>query len=71
MTVIALNFSDFTVKKMNRSSVTVVNNRTGNHYYMHRRIFNTVLEHPETPLFEARREWNGLTTMWLAAAMTL
>ena len=71
MIVQTLNFSDFKIKKMNRASVTVENKVTGKQYYMHRRILNTVLEHPETPLFEARREWNGLTTMWLAAPMTL
>lgn len=70
MIVQALNFKDFDVKKMNRNSVTVENRITGEQFYMARRIFNTVLENPETPLFIAHREWQGLQTMWLAAAMT-
>ena len=70
MVVQAFEFSDFAVKKMNRASVTVENKRTGEQFYMARRIFNTALENPETPLFIAYRDWNGLKTQWLAAAMT-
>jgi hypothetical protein len=70
MVVQALDFSDFKIKKMNRASVTVENKRTGQEFYMARRIFNVALEHPETPLFVAHREWNGLQTTWLATPMT-
>lgn len=70
MIVQALEFSDFKVKKMNRASVTVENKKTGEQFYMSRRVFNTVLEHPGTPLFIAYRDWNGLKTAWIAAAMT-
>lgn len=70
MVIQALEFSDFKVKKMNRASVTVENKITGEQFYMARRVFNTVLEQPKTPLFIAHREWNGLHTTWLAAAMT-
>jgi len=70
MVIQALNFKDFEVKKMNRNSVTVENKITREQFYMARRIFNTVLEHPETPLFIAHREWMGCQTAWLAAAMT-
>jgi hypothetical protein len=55
---------------MNRASISVENKITGQEFYMARRIFNQCLEHPETPLFIAHREWNGLQTTWLAAAMT-
>ena len=70
MIVQALEFSDFKIKKMNRASVTVENKITGEQFYMGRRIFNTALEHPETPLFIAYRDWKGFKTQWLAAAMT-
>jgi hypothetical protein len=70
MIVQALEFNNFAIKKMNRASVTVENKRTGEQFYMARRVFNTVLEHPETPLFQAFRDWNGMKTMWLAAPMT-
>lgn len=70
MVVQALEFKDFAIKKMNRASISVENKITGQEFYMARRIFNQCLEHPETPLFIAHREWNGLQTTWLAAAMT-
>lgn len=70
MIIQALEISDFKVKKMNRASVTVENKKTGEQFYMGRRVFNTALEHPETPLFIAYRDWNGLKTAWIAAVMT-
>lgn len=70
MIIEALEFKSFVIKKMNRNSVTVENKVTGEQFYMARRILNTVLEHPKTPLFVAFKEWNGIKTMWLAAAMT-
>lgn len=71
MVVQALEFKNFDVKKINRNSVTVENKTTGEQFYMHRRIFNMCLEHPETPLFIAHRVWEGFQSTWLAAAMTL
>jgi hypothetical protein len=70
MIVQALEIKNFDIKKMNRNSVTVENKITGEQFYMSRRVFNTALEHPETPLFIAYRDWNGLKTAWIAAAMT-
>ena len=70
MVVQALNFKDFDIKKMNRNSVTVENKITGEQFYMARRVFNMALQYPETPLFVAHREWEGLQSTWCAAAMT-
>ena len=70
MIVQALEFSNFAVKKMNRASVTVENKKTGEQFYMGRRIFNIVLEHPETPLFVVRKDFMGMPTNWLATPMT-
>ena len=70
MIIKALEFKDFDIKKMNRNSVIVENKITGEQFYMARRILNTVLEHPESPLFIAHRDWNGCKTVWLATAMT-
>ena len=70
MVVQALEFSNFAIKKMNRASVTVENKRTGEQFYMARRVFNTALENPETPLFVVRKDFMGMSTNWLATPMT-
>jgi hypothetical protein len=70
MIVQALEFSNFAIKKMNRASVTVENKRTGEQFYMARRVFNTALENPETPLFVVRKDFMGMPTNWLATPMT-
>ena len=70
MIVQALEFSNFAIKKMNRASITVENKRTGEQFYMARRVFNTALENPETPLFVVRKDFMGAPMNWLATPMT-
>ena len=70
MIVQALDFKDFDIKKMNRNSVTVENKRNGEQFYMGRRIFNTVMQNPETPLFVVRKDFMGVQMNWLATPMT-
>ena len=70
MTVNALNIKEFDIKKMSRNSLIVENRRNGMQMYIHRRVFNTVMENPELPLFEVDREFMGCQTKWLATPMT-
>jgi hypothetical protein len=37
---------------------------------MGRRIFNTVMQNPETPLFVVHKDFMGVSMNWLATPMT-
>lgn len=64
------NFTEFTVKKMNRNSLTVENKRTGEECYVARRVFNALVQNPELPVFTVRKDFMGMSMNWLATPMT-
>lgn len=62
--------NDAKVIHMNRASLTL-KLETGEYLFVTRRVFNTIRENPDIPMYQVEREYLGQKTSWVAIPMTL
>ena len=62
---------EYIIKKMLKNSLLVENVKTGEEMFIHRRIFNLLMNNPELPIFKVEREFQGKTSHWLATPTTM
>jgi hypothetical protein len=56
----------YTIEKMNRNSITLVNNNTHDHIFISRNAFNAILQNEAVDMREVEREWGcGCVSTWL------
>lgn len=58
------------VIRMNRNSV-VLELQPMEQIYCSRKVFNTIKATPNIPMYSVQREYQGITTDWLAIPVTL
>lgn len=49
----------YTIEKMNRNSLTLVNNATHDHVFISRNAYNSLLKGEAIDMREQEREWGG------------
>lgn len=59
-----------TVVHMNRASLTL-ELAPNERIMITRRVFNTIRENPDIPMYQVEREYLGQKTSWIAIPMTL
>lgn len=66
MTVKEIFNEMYTIEKMNRNSLTLVNNNTHDHLFVSRNAYNALLKGEAIDMREVEKEWGcGRTTKWL------
>lgn len=56
----------YTIEKMNRNSLTIVNNATHDHVFISRNAYNSLLKGEAIDMREQEREWGcGCVSTWL------
>lgn len=58
------------VVRMNNNSLTI-ELVSGERVFIHRRVFNTLQENPDTPTFITEREYMGVKNSWIAIPKTV